>query len=69
MEDNEMTLTLILELPTATEATYAIEPELRFQATERDHRVHVVSLAGQMAPPSVVDSNESEPTWEDASWQ
>jgi hypothetical protein len=69
MEDNEMTFTLTLELPTATGATFAIEPDLRFAAIERDHQIHVIPLAGQMAPPLVGDSVEPEPTWEDAAWQ
>ena len=64
-----MALTLILELPTATVATYAIEPDLRFAALERDRLIHVIPLAGQIAPPPVVDSEDAEPTWEDAAWQ
>jgi hypothetical protein len=68
-EDPEMALTLILELPTATGATYASRPEDRFTALELDHQIHVIPLTTQIAPSPVADSEEAEPTWEDAAWQ
>ena len=64
-----MALTLVLELPNATSADYAVEPRVRIATLELDHAIHLIPLTGQIAPPSTVEMNEGEPTWEDAAWQ